>query len=140
MADVRVQRDAESAAFFDGTERGEFLIVLDTESGQYLDPTADCSASPERYQRVPARGTGHVVSWAVTHNRGADGAVHRRAVGIVQLDEGPWWWTELKNVDLDGDLSHLPVTVRFERLGNDGTGEVLPVFVPVQAPTDSEVG
>jgi hypothetical protein len=124
MPRFAVRRDAETAAFFDGTARGEFLIVKDTLTGAVLEPRFDVSADPDRYVRVPAAGTGTVVSWAVVHERGADGATSRVPVGIVRLDEGPWWWTSLDGFDPDDDLMGRRVRVAYETLGD----EAVPYF------------
>lgn len=84
MPAFAIQRDAATAEFLDGTKRGEFLIVKDTRTGEMLSPQFDVSADPQRYVRVPAAGTGTVVSWSVVHQRGGG----RLPVGIVELDEG----------------------------------------------------
>lgn len=129
MPSFPVQRDAETAGFFDGTARGEFLLVKDTQTGALLTPQFDTSADPERYVRVPAAGTGTVVSWAVVHERTADGSDGRRPVGIVELDEGPWWWTSIAGVDPGDDLFGRRVQVAF---GKAGDGEAIPYFTAVK--------
>jgi uncharacterized OB-fold protein len=123
-----VRRDVDSAAFFDGTARDEFLLVHDTTTDSYLDPTADTSVDPGRYELVPAAGTGTVVSWSVVHARGADGPT-RTVVGIVQFDEGPWWWGEFSGVDPDADLRDARVRVIYVPSGAGERDETLPQFV-----------
>jgi uncharacterized protein len=123
-----IQRDEATAAFLDGTKRGEFLLVQDTATGEFLPPQFDTSASPAGYARVPAAGTGVIVSWAVVHQRGADGSVSRTPVGIVQLDEGPWWWTSFPAADPDADLFGARVHVAYETLGEGDTAEAIPYF------------
>jgi len=129
MPIVAVRRDHQSAAFLDGTAAGKFLIVRDKKTGEYLDPKTDVALNPDRYEYVPAKGTGKIVSWAIVHGKGADGAVARSAVGIVELDEGPWWWTEFQGVDLDADLLNVPVKVTFVKSGPGEDDETVPVFV-----------
>ncbi len=114
-----VKADAPSAAFLEGAARGEFLLVLDTATGAYLAPQFDESVDPDRYVRVPAAGGAAVVSWAVVNERTAEG-VDRIPVGIVELDEGPWWWTELADADPDAGLAGRRARVAF-RTFDDGT-------------------
>lgn len=47
-----IERDSASAEFLDGTKRGEFLLVRDTETGEILSPQFDVSVQPDRYTRV----------------------------------------------------------------------------------------
>lgn len=128
MPKFAVKPDVATAVFLEGAGRGEFLIVEDAVTGARHEPQFDVSADPGRYRYVPAAGTGTVVSWAIVHERTADGGVERRPVGIVALDEGPWWWTELVGADPDADLSGLRVEVAFQSF-EDGTA--LPFFRPV---------
>ena len=129
MPRFAVRRDEATAEFFDGTARGEFLLVKDTQTGEVLAPQFDTAVDPERYVRVPAAGTGTVVSWAVVHERAADGSTSRRPVGIVELDEGPWWWTSITGVDPGEDLLGRRVQVAFEKIGD---GETIPYFTATE--------
>jgi uncharacterized protein len=128
MPRFAVRRDGATAGFFDGTARGEFLLVKDTETGEVLAPQFDTSVDPERYVRVPAAGTGTVVSWVVVHQREADGSTGRIPVAIVELDEGPWWWTSVTGADPDEDLHGRRVRVAFETVGD---GEAIPYFTVI---------
>lgn len=119
MPRFAVHRDEATAAFFDGTARGEFLLVKDARTGDLLSPQFDVSADPDRYVHVPASGTGTVVSWSVVHERTPDGGTTRRQVGIVQLDEGPWWWTSFEGFPPDADLMDRRVKVAFEKLEDE---------------------
>ena len=121
-----VRRDAASAAFFDGTRAGEFLLVRDRTTGEIRGPRVDAALDLERYERVRAAGFGEVVSWSVVHGRGAEGPT-RTVVGIVQLDEGPWWWAELA-ADPDADLLGARVRVEYVPSGPGERDEVVPVF------------
>lgn len=127
MPQFAVQRDEATAAFFDGTRRGEFLLVKDTQTGAILPPQFDESIDPQRYLRVAAAGTGVIVSWSVVHQREADGSVSRLPVGIVELDEGPWMWTSFPEADPDADLFGARVQVAFQTPG-DGDSEAIPYF------------
>ncbi|SEH53290.1 hypothetical protein SAMN04489835_1078 [Mycolicibacterium rutilum] len=123
-----VQRDALSAEFLDGTRRGEFLLVRDVQTGEILAPQFDVSADPQRYERVAAAGNGTVVSWSVIHQKAGNGTVHRLPVGIVELDEGPWWWTSFPKADPDADLFGARVRVAFKTLGEGDAAEAVPYF------------
>lgn len=129
MPSFAVRRDEATAEFFDGTARGEFLLVKDTQTGEVLAPQFDSAVDPERYVRVPAAGTGTVVSWVVVHERAADGSVSRRTVGIIELDEGPWWWTSVTGADPGEDLFGRRVRVAFEQAGD---GETIPYFTVIE--------
>ncbi|MDO9398528.1 MAG: OB-fold domain-containing protein [Herbiconiux sp.] len=124
-------RDAATAEFLDGCERGELLIVRDRETGAFLDPKTDVSADPERYERVAASGEATVVSWSIGHGRGADGAPTDWLFGIVQLAEGPWFWSQL---ELGGDRPTAELTgararVGFVRTGPEPEHATIPFFV-----------
>jgi hypothetical protein len=120
-----VQRDDATAEFFDGTGRGEFLLVKDTRTGEVLAPQFDATVDTKRYVRIPAAGVGTIVSWAVVHQREADGSASRILVAIVELDEGPWWWTSITGTDPSEDLHGRRVQVAFETVGD---GEAIPYF------------
>lgn len=130
MPRFAVRRDDATAEFFDGTARGEFLLVKDTRTGEVLGPQFDPAVDPERYVRAPAAGTGTVVSWAVVHQREADGSASRIPVAIVELDEGPWWWTSVTGADPDEELLGRRVQVAFETVGD---GEAVPYFTVIEA-------
>jgi len=130
MPRFAVRRDDATAEFFDGTARGEFLLVQDTRTGEVLAPQFDTTADPERYVRVPAAGTGTVVSWVVVHQREPDGSTSRIPVAIVELDEGPWWWSSVTGADPDEELLGRRVQVAFETVGD---GEAIPYFTLIEA-------
>jgi uncharacterized OB-fold protein len=123
-----IHRDAASAAFFDGTARGELLLRRCVTCGHASEPaTETCPACTGRELAWhPAAGTGVLVSWAVVHARSADGPV-RTAVGLVELDEGPWLEMQVVGVDPDRLVPRARIRVEFER--PEG-GEALPVARP----------
>jgi uncharacterized OB-fold protein len=79
------------------------------------------------WQRVT--GTGAVFTWAITHRSFhpmfADEVPYIAA--IVTLDEGPRLLTMLREIDADGLVAGLRVTVDFEARDN---GATVAVFVP----------
>jgi len=128
MALMPVRRDAATAFFFDGTARGEFLLIRDTLTGELLDPRTDTAFDRARFATVAASGTATVVSWSVPHTRLPDGSTTRSVVGIVELEEGPWWWTEIRGFTPDESLEGAHVVVRFERSGDGEGDEAIPYF------------
>lgn len=124
MLDTPIQRDAATADFLDGTARGEFLLVRDTRTGEILHPQFDATVDPDRYVRFPAAGTGTVVSFSVVHHRTPDGDIDRIPVGIVELDEGPWWWTAITGAEEGADLMGRRVQVAYRPAGE----ETVPYF------------
>ncbi|WP_433502166.1 Zn-ribbon domain-containing OB-fold protein [Pseudonocardia halophobica] len=124
-----IHRDAASAAFFDGTSRGELLLRRCTTCGHASEPaTETCPACTGReLDWEPAAGTGVLVSWAVVHTRSQESTV-RTPVGLVELDEGPWLEMQVVGIDPDRLVPQLRIHVGFER--PEG-GETLPVARPV---------
>ncbi|HVW42179.1 MAG TPA: OB-fold domain-containing protein [Amycolatopsis sp.] len=131
MALFPVRRDAATATFFDGTARGEFLLLRDTTTGEVLDPRTDTSFDRARFEHVPASGKATVVSWSAPHTRLPEGGTRRSLVGIVELAEGPWWWTELRGFAPDDDPAGAAVEVRFEKSGDGAEDETVPYFAKV---------
>jgi hypothetical protein len=134
MAISPVARDATTAAFFDGTRRGVFVLRRRRSTGEYLDPGTVPDQSDEAdLEYAPAGGGARVVSWSTLRRTDGDtGELVRTVVGIVELDEGPWWWTQLVDVDPDGDLADLRVQIDFEASGPGPKHEVVPVFRPAR--------
>jgi uncharacterized OB-fold protein len=124
-----VARDDDTAAFLDGTARGEFLIQRCAVCGQHSGPQArQCHAcGSTELSWVPASGEAAIVSWAITHGRpAADGTVTTAVLVIAQLAEGPWWWSQIADVTDPGALrAGQPLRVGFER--PEGS-EAIPVF------------
>ena len=120
--------------FFDGTRRRALLLCRRRSTGAYLDPGTEPVQSDEAdLEYTPASGLGHVVSWATLYSRAADRDEPVRTVlGIVELDEGLWWWSQLVDVDPDAHLEGLRVRVDFVPSGPDPQDEVVPVFRPAR--------
>ena len=134
MSITPVARDSATADFFDAARRGVLLLGRRRSTGEYLD-AATVPAQPDDadLEYAPAGGGGRVVSWSTPHSVNGDtGEPVRIVVGVVELDEGPWWWCQLVGVDPDDDLSDLRVQVDFVASGPDPDHEVVPVFRPAQ--------
>jgi uncharacterized OB-fold protein len=124
-----VRRDDETAAFLDGTARGEFLLRDCRACGTAAEPQAEtCPAclSADLGWR-PAAGGARVVSWAVAHHRPLpDGTTPRTVLVVAEFDEGPWWWSQVVDADPEDMTASRRLRVAFERA--DGAHEIVPVF------------
>ena len=125
-----VARDDATAEFFDGTAAGTFLLRC-CPAGHFSEPQAaqctTCGGPALRWEA--ARGDATLVSWAVAWSRpGGDREPQPTVLVIAELDEGPWWWSEL----VDSDPSALAVgqrlRIEFRRAGAEH--EAVPVFAP----------
>lgn len=124
-----VTRDEASAGFFAGTAVGEFRLRHCTACGGSSAPQADqcehCGSAALDWQA--AGGGAAVVSWAVTHSKPAqDGSTNTTVLAIAQLDEGPWWWSQIVGADPAAITVGTMLTIGFERAGPDV--EAVPVF------------
>lgn len=124
-------RDDETATFLDGTARGE-LLLRRCRDGHWSEPAAMCCSTCYSAELTWERASGaaSLVSWAVTHSRPADGtAGTRRVLAVVELAEGPWWWTSLVDVPPEQAVVGMPLQVAFERASAEH--EAVPVFGPL---------
>jgi uncharacterized protein len=127
-----VGRDETTAAFFDGTAHGQFLIRRCVPFGHASRPQARlcrvCGRSDLRWE--PASGRARLVSWAVV-------PVRRRqpdeppgeptVVAVAELDEGPWWWSQVVGADPASLAAGMRLRVVYQRAEG---GEAVPVFEP----------
>lgn len=125
-----VARDAATAAFFDGTAAGQFLLRRCAD-GHYSEPAAalctTCASTSLRW--VPADGGATLVSWTVVRGRPAgDGEPEPTVLVIAELDEGPWWWSQLIGADPDRLEVGQRLRIEFRRAAEDS--EAVPVFCP----------
>jgi uncharacterized OB-fold protein len=125
-----VVRNEATAAFFDGTARGEFLFRRCTKCGAAAHPMAEqcpqCGATALDWEA--AGGGASLVSWTVFHDPSdGDAPPTTTVLAIAELDEGPWWWSLL--VDVEPAEIHAGQRLRldFQRNGNH---EAVPVFRP----------
>lgn len=125
-----VARNDATAPFFDGTARGEFLL-LRCPQGHWNRPQAERCAKcdSDELRPEPSSGRARLVTWAVVHPRpAADGEAGPPAVpAVVELEEGPWWWSQIVGFEPDDLRDGLALRVVFER--PDGS-EAVPVFTP----------
>ena len=133
-----VRRDPVTAEFFDAAARGVFLIRRCGRCQTATEPQARaCPAcgSPE-LSSEPASGGARVISWSVTHGwPGGDDPVATVLV-IAELDEGPWWWSQLVDADPGAVHEGQRLRIDFARSGEPDR-ESVPVFrVQAAAPAD----
>ncbi len=127
-----VVRDEATAAFFDGTAAGQFLL-RHCQAGHFSEPAATqcttCGATELTWQ--PATGLARLVSWTVSYGKAADGEPPPRTLLVIgELDEGPWWWSQLADVHpaAAGRLT-VGARLRIEFRRAAAEHEAVPVFV-----------
>ena len=130
-----VTRDAATAEFFDGTAAGQFLLRHCTDCGALSTPQAAqcerCCSTALDWR--PASGDATLVSWTVAHGRpDASGTASRTILGIAELAEGPWWWSQIADADPAQLRVGTPLRIVFQR--HDAQHEAVPVFVLDPAP------
>jgi uncharacterized protein len=128
-----VTRDAATAEFFDGTAAGVFLLRHCLDCGALSAPQAahceSCASTALDWR--PASGDATLVSWTVAHGRpDASGIASSTILGIAELAEGPWWWSQIVETDRAQLRAGLPLRIRFQR--HDAEHEAVPVFVAIE--------
>jgi len=123
-----VTRDAATAEFFDATAAGKFLLRR-CAAGHFSEPPAaqctTCASTELRWEA--ARGGATLVSWAVAWSRPAAGGEPQPTVlAIAELDEGPWWWSQLVDADPANLAAGRRLRIEFRRA--DKEHEAVPVF------------
>lgn len=124
-----VLRDAATGEFFDGTADGQ-LLLRRCPAGHFSEPSAaqctTCATTDLHW--VPAAGGAMLVTWAVSWGRpSAEQPPAATVLVIGELDEGPWWWSQLA----DADPAQLAIgqRLRLEFRRADAEHEAVPVFV-----------
>lgn len=129
---IRIERDDDSADFYDGTADGTLLLRRCVHCGQVSAPAVTqcphCDSTELDW--APAAGTGTLISWAIPRDRA--GAVLAIA-GLVEMAEGPWLRARIIDAEPDRLTAGLPLTLRWQRSGDDDQpGEIIPIFTPAQ--------
>jgi hypothetical protein len=124
-----VGRNEATAEFFDGTARAELLLLRCRPNGHWNRPQAercaDCGSSDLAVEA--GSGRARLVSWVVVHPRPVEDQPARpvSVPAIVEFEEGPWWWTQLVDVDPSSLSAGTALRVVFEHPDNS---EFVPVF------------
>lgn len=124
-----VDRDAATAEFFDGTAAGRFLLRR-CPAGHFSEPPAaactTCASTDLSW--AAAGGGGTLVSWTVVWGRpSSDSEPDRTVLAIGELDEGPWWWSQLVGSDPASLTVGQRLRIEFRRAADEL--EAVPVFV-----------
>jgi hypothetical protein len=125
-----VARDVDTAAFFDATASGQFLLRHCPACGATSAPQSAqcerCAATDLGWR--PTSGDATLVSWTVSHGRpGTDPVI----LCIAELAEGPWWWARLEGAEPAELGIAAPLRIAYRRPRPDS--ETVPVFVPAAA-------
>lgn len=131
----RVERDEDSAMFFDAARSGSLVVRRCPTCGRLFPPSQRECTEGDRLDWEPVSGTATLVTWAVDEGSAtapelADAAGSGEVIGIVELTEGLWLHTALPGVDAAKLYDGMPMRVAFLTLGG---GEPVPVFVPAAA-------
>lgn len=123
-----IRRDGNTAPFLDGAARGEFLLRRCLNCSSIGGPQeAQCTACGSlESEWIPASGAARVVSWSAVYGKGADGQPVAHTITVIaELDEGPWWWSQV----VDADPSDMGTGRRLQvAFAEAEGGETLPVF------------
>jgi uncharacterized OB-fold protein len=125
-----VARDGDTAAFFDATASGQFLLrhcpACDAISAPQSAQCERCAATGLDWR--PAGGDATLVSWTVSHGKPGTGPV---ILCIAELAEGPWWWARLEDAAPESLSIGTPLRIAYYHPAPDS--EMVPVFVPAAA-------
>lgn len=132
MIPPQVGADALDDPFWEGCRRRQLLVHRCGECQRSYWPATSCTEhgwAPMAW--VPAVGTGEVHTYTVFHHAVLPALADRvpYVVAVVQLDEGPFFHTDV----LDCDPADVHVGQRVEVVFEDaGDGWVLPHFRPAR--------
>jgi uncharacterized protein len=123
-----VDKDEATAEFFAGTTAGQ-LLLRRCPDGHFSEPpsTACTTCGSTDLSWAPAAGGATLVSWTVVWERAASDTEASRTVLVIgELDEGPWWWSQLVDADPASLAVGQRLRVEFRRAAADH--EAVPVF------------
>ena len=128
-----VRKDPDTALFLDGTARGFFMFQSCTACGAASGPQSIlcpvCESDALQSERASGRAT--LVSWSVMEGKpAADGSKQRTIVAVAELDEGPWWWSQVIDVEPDELSTGSVFAMEFHRASPED--EAVPVFTLVR--------
>ena len=120
-----------SGPFWEATKEGKFVMQRCTSCGEYeWTPKAACpSCITDTLEWTEASGTGTVYTYVVVHASANPAFEAPYAIAVVDLEEGPKFFTSLVDVDVDEVTIGMPVEVAFEDVG--------PVALPFFRPSRS---
>ena len=124
-----VRRDPTTERFFAATAVREFPICRCTECGAVGGPQeTQCPAcGSNTLSWDVASGRAVVRSFIVNHRRTTAGEPAERTVVVIgELEEGPWWWAQVADVDPETLSEGDHLTIDFAPSGD----ELVPIFRP----------
>ena len=124
-----VQRDSDNEQFLEAAARSEFVLYRCRSCGFVGGPQEKaCPNCPSsEIEQCAASGGARVVSWSVVHGKRSDGHFEPQAVVVIgELDEGPWWWSQVIDAEPSDMTTGRRLRISFEAAEG---GETLPVFV-----------
>ena len=127
---THVSRDAATAEFFDGTARKEFLIRRCRQCSAASEPQTmqceHCASIDLAWE--PASGRAQVVSWSVVYGKPSlAGELSTTVIAVAELDEGPWWWSQVIDADPETIMVGQRLRIVFDRADHEDS-ETVPVF------------
>jgi uncharacterized OB-fold protein len=122
--------DEVSRPFWEAASAGQFLLYTCDSCGARYYPATECTRCDEVAPTMrwrPASGKGRLISWIIMHRAYHDAFKGRvpYSVALVQLDEGPYFLTNIVGCDETDFRFDMPVTVCFEEIS---PGVTLPRF------------
>lgn len=112
-----VIRDERSAPFFDAAASGTLLIRVCARCSHCLEPEARvCFAcGSDDLNWSSSSGHGVLVSWAVVHQppHPTFANLVPFAIGLVELEEGPWLHARIAGIPLDRLHAGIPLHAAF---------------------------
>ncbi len=121
--------DALDQPFWEGCERGEFLLQRCPQSGRWHWPAVADPETGSGLEWVPASGRGTLHTFTIIHKAYSEEYAERVPynVVVVELEEGPLFHSNLVECANEDIRVGMPVEVLFEK--TEG-GAVLPLFRP----------
>jgi uncharacterized OB-fold protein len=122
--------DELDAPFWEGCKRHVFLVHRCTECGRAYWPASTCidhGSSAMEWQ--PASGRAEVFTYTVVHHAYDPSLADKLpyAVAVVQLDEGPFFHTDIVGCDPNAVHVGLRVCVTYDAIDDE---TVVPHFTP----------
>ena len=126
-----VQRDDESAPFFDAAAAGRLVLRRCPTCAMSFGPQQRRCTDGTLLEWFDAAGRGTLVSWIIDHSPGLHPALTgpdgtTSVAAMIELSEGPWLNAALVDIDPAMLRAGDEMTVRFVPLGDES--ETIPVF------------
>ena len=117
-----------SGPFWEATKENKFIMQRCTSCGEFVwTPQMACrSCLTETLEWTEASGRGTIYSYVVLHASAIPAFEAPYAIAVVDLEEGPQFFTSLVDVDLADVQIGMPVEVAFDDVGP----VALPFFRP----------